>query len=97
MDAGQGAVDAHHHVWDLSVRDQDIGSGWPVCRLAATYTEVVDTAGELTAGLGSAARRQVFAGALRIYGLPDHTGDAPDFRHRNRASSPPRPRNSPCA
>ena len=47
------------------------GSDWPVCRLAATYAEVVDTARALTAGLGPAERHEVFTGtAVRTYHLP---------------------------
>lgn len=46
------------------------GSDWPVCRLAATYAEVVATARELTAALHLTERREVFTGtALRTYGL----------------------------
>lgn len=46
------------------------GSDWPVCRLAASYGAVVDTALELTTGLGEAERAQVFAGtARRVYGI----------------------------
>ncbi|WP_327699983.1 amidohydrolase family protein [Streptomyces sp. NBC_00459] len=46
------------------------GSDWPVCRLAATYAEVVSAAGELTAALHPAERHEVFARtALRTYGL----------------------------
>lgn len=46
------------------------GSDWPVCRLAASYAEVVDTARVLTAGLDDAERREVFSGtARRVYGL----------------------------
>ena len=46
------------------------GSDWPVCTLAATYGQVVRTAGELTAGLGDAEREAVFAGtATRVYGI----------------------------
>ncbi|MFF1306363.1 amidohydrolase family protein [Streptomyces sp. NPDC058307] len=46
------------------------GSDWPVCMLAATYGEVVSAARELTAGLGTAERAEVFGGtATRIYGL----------------------------
>jgi len=46
------------------------GSDWPVCRLAATYAEVVDAAKELTAELHLTERREVFTGtALRTYGL----------------------------
>lgn len=47
------------------------GSDWPVCRLAAGYTEVLDAARELTGTLGPDARRAVFAGtAQRVYKLP---------------------------
>ncbi|MGQ4386964.1 amidohydrolase family protein [Streptomyces sp. SAS_270] len=46
------------------------GSDWPVCRLAASYAEVVSTAGELTAWLDRAERQEVFTGtAVRTYGL----------------------------
>ncbi|MFE0629180.1 amidohydrolase family protein [Streptomyces sp. NPDC058864] len=46
------------------------GSDWPVCRLAASYAEVVDTARTLTGGLADAERREVFSGtARRVYGL----------------------------
>ncbi|MDT0572786.1 amidohydrolase family protein [Streptomyces sp. DSM 3412] len=46
------------------------GSDWPVCRLAATYAEVIGAAGELTATLHPAERHEVFTGtALRTYGL----------------------------
>ncbi|MFD0025254.1 amidohydrolase family protein [Streptomyces sp. NPDC058382] len=46
------------------------GSDWPVCRLAATYTEVVETARTLVAGLGPDERAAVFATtAERVYGL----------------------------
>lgn len=46
------------------------GSDWPVCRLAATYAEVIDAASQLTAALHPAERREVLTGtALRTYGL----------------------------
>jgi L-fuconolactonase len=46
------------------------GSDWPVCRLAATYVEVIAAARELTAALQPAERHEVFTGtALRTYGL----------------------------
>lgn len=46
------------------------GSDWPVCRLAATYTEVLDSARTLTAGLREDERAAVFGGtATRVYGL----------------------------
>ncbi|MFI0979204.1 amidohydrolase family protein [Streptomyces sp. NPDC021093] len=46
------------------------GSDWPVCRLASSYREVLDVARELTSGLSSAERMEVFAGtAERVYGL----------------------------
>ncbi|MET8144975.1 amidohydrolase family protein [Sphaerisporangium sp. NPDC005288] len=47
------------------------GSDWPVCELAASYEQVVDLAGELTAGLSAAERELVFAGNARVaYDLP---------------------------
>ncbi|MFE6973925.1 amidohydrolase family protein [Streptomyces sp. NPDC057682] len=46
------------------------GSDWPVCRLAATYTQVVDTARTLTDGLSDTEREAVFATtAERVYVL----------------------------
>ena len=46
------------------------GSDWPVCLLAATYDQVLETAGELTTHLTPAEREDVFGGtALRAYGL----------------------------
>jgi L-fuconolactonase len=46
------------------------GSDWPVCNLAATYTEVFDAAVLLGSGLGEAEREAVFTGtATRIYRL----------------------------
>lgn len=46
------------------------GSDWPVCRLAATYPEVVSAARELTAALRPAERHEAFnRTALRTYGL----------------------------
>ncbi|MCY0930714.1 amidohydrolase family protein [Streptomyces sp. H27-H1] len=61
------------------------GSDWPVCRLAATYAEVVAAAGDVTAGLSPAERRDVFTGtAVRTYGL---TLTAP----------PVPPQETPCA
>ncbi|MDF3144570.1 MULTISPECIES: amidohydrolase family protein [unclassified Streptomyces] len=61
------------------------GSDWPVCRLAATYTEVIALARELTAGLGSAERHDVFAGtAVRTYDLPVTARPSP-------------PQETPCA
>jgi L-fuconolactonase len=46
------------------------GSDWPVCRLAASYAEVLDTARTLTADLAPAERDEVFSGtATRVYGL----------------------------
>ncbi|MDQ1034573.1 L-fuconolactonase [Streptomyces sp. V3I8] len=46
------------------------GSDWPVCTLVAPYGQVVDIAGQLTAGLGEGERQEVFAGtATRVYGL----------------------------
>jgi L-fuconolactonase len=46
------------------------GSDWPVCRLAASYADVVDAAADLTDGLSPAERAAVFADtATRIYDL----------------------------
>lgn len=46
------------------------GSDWPVCRLAATYTEVLDTARALLSGLADHERAAVLATtAERVYGL----------------------------
>ncbi|MEU1471199.1 amidohydrolase family protein [Streptomyces sp. NPDC005761] len=46
------------------------GSDWPVCRLAATYTEVVETALVLLDGLADHERDAVLATtAERVYGL----------------------------
>ncbi|MFF8912974.1 amidohydrolase family protein [Streptomyces sp. NPDC015032] len=46
------------------------GSDWPVCRLAATYAEVVDTARTLTETLTEDERHRVLAAtAERVYGL----------------------------
>ena len=48
------------------------GSDWPVCLLAASYADVVRTARELTARLGSSERAAIFGGTARdVYGLPD--------------------------
>ena len=61
------------------------GSDWPVCRLAATYAEVIAVARELTAGLGPAERHDVFTGtAVRTYDLPVTARPAP-------------PQETPCA
>ncbi|MFJ9005853.1 amidohydrolase family protein [Streptomyces canus] len=61
------------------------GSDWPVCRLAATYAEVIAVASELTAGLGPAERHDVFTGtAVRTYDLPVTARPAP-------------PQETPCA
>ncbi|WP_333733915.1 amidohydrolase family protein [Streptomyces sp. IBSBF 3010] len=46
------------------------GSDWPVCRLAATYTEVLDTARALIQDLSEDERAAVLATtAERVYGL----------------------------
>lgn len=46
------------------------GSDWPVCNLAATYTEVLDAAILLTSGLSETERAAVFGGtATRVYRL----------------------------
>ncbi|HEV7647019.1 MAG TPA: amidohydrolase family protein [Actinophytocola sp.] len=47
------------------------GSDWPVCELAATYGQVVETAETLTAALSPAERHDVFeATSRRAYRLP---------------------------
>ena len=46
------------------------GSDWPVCLVAATYEDVVETANELTARLTATERAGVFGGtAIETYGL----------------------------
>jgi L-fuconolactonase len=46
------------------------GSDWPVCTLAANYSDVLAAARDLTAGLSPAEREAVFAGtATSVYGL----------------------------
>lgn len=46
------------------------GSDWPVCRLAATYAEVVDVARQFAESLSDSERAELFAGtATRVYGL----------------------------
>ena len=39
------------------------GSDWPVCRLAASYGQVIDAVGELTATRSAAERSAIFGGA----------------------------------
>ncbi|MEU6931777.1 amidohydrolase family protein [Streptomyces sp. NPDC046374] len=61
------------------------GSDWPVCRLAATYAEVLGAAHAVTARLDPAERHEVFAGtATRTYGL-------------TVTGSPGTPKEAPCA
>ncbi|MER5631385.1 amidohydrolase family protein [Streptomyces nitrosporeus] len=51
------------------------GSDWPVCRLAAPYAGVLDTARTLTSHLGEDERRAVFAAtARRVYRLDGPPG-----------------------
>lgn len=46
------------------------GSDWPVCLLAASYSEVYDAAAELVSGLSDPEREAVFTGtATRVYRL----------------------------
>ncbi|MFF1685642.1 MULTISPECIES: amidohydrolase family protein [unclassified Streptomyces] len=46
------------------------GSDWPVCTLAATYEQVLESAQELTGSLTAPERDAVFGGtATRVYGL----------------------------
>ncbi|MBV7696207.1 amidohydrolase [Streptomyces sp. TRM70350] len=61
------------------------GSDWPVCRLAASYAEVMSLTRELTARLTRAERHEVFTGtAVRTYGL-------------TLSGSPGPPQEAPCA
>ncbi|MER7404778.1 hypothetical protein ABT373_20335 [Streptomyces sp. NPDC000070] len=91
-ETGPGIVDTHHHVWDLSVRDQDridgrlmFGSGRPDCRLTTTYAEMIAVAHELTTGRGTAERHDVFTGtAARTHDLSVTARPAP-------------PQENPCA
>jgi len=46
------------------------GSDWPVCTLAASYAEVMDVVGELTADLSPDERGEIFEGtATHVYSL----------------------------
>jgi len=46
------------------------GSDWPVCLVAATYEQVLNTARAVTSGLSDTERNQVFRStAIRAYGL----------------------------
>jgi L-fuconolactonase len=48
------------------------GSDWPVCLLAADYTQVVKLAQALTAGLSPAERTAIFCStAARVYGIAE--------------------------
>ena len=59
------------------------GSDWPVCLLAATYSEVADAADSMTAGLSTHERSQLFAGTAREwYGLTEQP------QSRNHSYSP---------
>jgi L-fuconolactonase len=47
------------------------GSDWPVCELAASYSQVRDALHEALGTLSSAERASIFGGtAARVYGLP---------------------------
>ncbi len=49
-----------------------VGTDWPVCLLAASYAEVLDSARRMTDDLTAAERDQVFGGtATRVYRLED--------------------------
>ena len=49
------------------------GSDWPVCNLAATYQQVVETARELVADLTENEQAKIFGGtATKFYKLPIH-------------------------
>ncbi|GGX60058.1 hypothetical protein GCM10010358_13220 [Streptomyces minutiscleroticus] len=68
------------------------GSDRPVCRLAATYADVLAAARELTAGPGPAEREDVFTGtAARTYGLPTVPPPASPRHRRVKESTPSRP------
>jgi L-fuconolactonase len=46
------------------------GSDWPVCTLAATYTEVAHGTGMLLEGLSAEEKQELLEGtATRVYGL----------------------------
>ncbi len=77
-------TEADWHAWDtselapyvthaLDVFGPDrllFGSDWPVCLLAAGYSDVVDVARSLTDSLSRSERSAVFGGnAARVYGL----------------------------
>ena len=47
-----------------------IGSDWPVCTVAGTYTEVIGIVGSYVAGLSNSDQESVFgATAIEFYGL----------------------------
>jgi L-fuconolactonase len=51
------------------------GSDWPVCLLAASYSEVCEAAEKLTADLSADERAEIFGGtAIRAYRLPAAPG-----------------------
>ena len=51
------------------------GSDWPVCLLAASYDEVLESAEELTASLSATELAAVFGGsAVAWYGLESESG-----------------------
>jgi L-fuconolactonase len=65
---------ADHVMEQFGVERVMFGSDWPVCLLATSYQEVIDTTLEfVAAGLGKAAEPAVFGGnAARFYGLQEH-------------------------
>jgi L-fuconolactonase len=59
-----------HALGVIGVERLMFGSDWPVCLLAATYADVLDTAHRLTAGLSDSERAAVFgANAQTVYRL----------------------------
>ena len=51
-------------VTDADFQAEVLDSDRPVCRLTASYAEVISTARELTAGLQPAERHEVFTGTV---------------------------------
>ncbi|MEP6639897.1 MAG: amidohydrolase family protein [Chloroflexota bacterium] len=70
------------------------GSDWPVCLLAATYRQVIETARWLAAGLAPAEQAAIFGGTARaVYRLGDRASVRPggaDPTGSPRASGDPR-------
>jgi L-fuconolactonase len=62
---------AEHVLEQFGAERVMFGSDWPVCLLAASYEEVIETTRDLvTSSLGNAAEQPIFGGnAARFYGL----------------------------